>query len=913
MDILRNKRILWLLNHTTLRDAEVPMLIRLGFEVYLPKIVPFDEANRSTSVTYIYDSSLSINQELLKKLNSFDFYTESWSKTLAKEINEYFGTAIVPVFPKMVDAVCDEFEGPIFLRIFGLEGNKTYADRFKTMFSKRVFNRIRRSNEIYMAASIANTIDNEPHWIRKNTVYLPQGLPLDFYSHENQWRGDKNRIFFVCPRIKSHPYYNQIYQDFKKTFGDLPHIIAGAQPVEVTDDPSVTGFVEQKEYVEIFKSSKVMYYHSMEERHLHYHPIEAIVYGLPVIFMSGGVLEFLAKKKLPGCCETLEEARVKIQRILNGDVSFTQEVTISQKALLREFDTLYVEKCWRERFVPFIESHSQKTNAVLVERPTSKLTHVGIWMHETNPNGFTGEGISRLLAMIVSGSKNYPDLQIHIAAVSWVKQAIIDYMDDLGVDTQHLSFELVSDKPPLIFQVYNWWINRKPRPRKQWFFGNKLRKHLQEIRTEAATRFIALRPGAGLLIMFSLVVIVFPFIVVLGILFAIFNVIRKLLDRGISLLHINELTESARGHLHRRKETIFGLAPKVYAYMADAELKLLARKVGRDKKFTAWFFAYPNQKYLSYFNSATIVAVPDIVYFDFPSRYSRAVNDLVDNHFFFIKQTISNADAVITFSEHVRQNQIIRPAYQPKENVTVIRHAPIETRSLISSRPGVDDSELLLLARRVIKNYLQKQTLNRNDADAVYLRSLNLGDISYLFVSSQSRLHKNHLKLLEVYRILLREKYINIKLVFTGEFSDEMQKYITQERLHLDVLSMHYMPPVVHASFYACARLTVIPTLFEGGFPFVFSESLSVNTPVVMSNIPVVREILSEAEQNLFCFDPYNTQGMVEKIKWALENRSSLLSAQTHVIEQMKMRTWAHAAEEYLGVIIKTKKRKRKA
>jgi len=234
---------------------------------------------------------------------------------------------------------------------------------------------------------------------------------------------------------------------------------------------------------------------------------------------------------------------------------------------------------------------------------------------------------------------------------------------------------------------------------------------------------------------------------------------------------------------------------------------------------------------------------------------------------------------VITFSEYVRQNHVIKPGYQREENVTVVRHAPIETRSLISPRLGVDDDELRLLARRVIKNYLRKQTQNRSDKDAIYLRSLNLGEIDYLFVSSQSRLHKNHLNLLKAYRFLLRERYINLKLVFTGEFSDEMDEYITEERLHLDVLSMHYMPPVVHASFYTCAKLTVVPTLFEGGFPFVFSESLSVNTPVVLSDIPAVREVFSEEERKLFCFDPYNIQEMAHKIKWALENRSSLLDA----------------------------------
>jgi len=907
MDHQKNKRILWLLNHTTLRDGEVPMLLRLGFEVYVPKIIPFDEANQSASVTYAYDSSLSITPGFLKQLNKFDFYNRQWPKSLAKDINQHFSVAIVAIFPEMVDAVCNAFEGPIFLRIFGLEGDKTYADRFKTMFSKTVFSRIRKSEGIWMAASIANTIDNEPQWIRRNSVYLPQGLPLDYYSHEDKWRGDNNRIFFVCPRINSHPYYNKIYREFKKTFGNLPHIIAGAQPIDVNNDPNVIGFVEQKEYVELFLSSKVMFYHSTEERHLHYHPIEAIAYGLPVIFMSGGVLEFLAKKKLPGCCDTSEEARNKVRRVLDGDAAFIQEVVDSQKLLLQEFDTSYVEKCWRERFADSLESYHSKQNKINAVRPESELKHIGIWMHETNPNGFTGEGISRLIAMIVRGIQDRNDLQIHIAAVSWVKEAIINYMDELGVNTQRLSFALVNENPPLVFQLYNWWIDRKPRPRKYWPYREKLYNKLQEIRTEIGTRFVVLRPGIGLLAITLLGVVASPVIIVLGVVFTFFYVTKKLLDGLINLLHIRQLTESVRGYVFSMKEKLFGLAPRVYLYMANAEMKFLAKKIGRDKKFSAWFFAYPNNKYIDYFNSPTIVAVPDIVFMDFPSRYSQKENDLMENQFGFIKQTISNAEKVVTFSEHVKQHHVIKPGLKRKEDVTVIRHAPIDMRTLISSRPDVDDIEIHFLARRVIKNFIQKQTEGHSDTYSIYLRSLDLGEINYLFVSSQSRLHKNHLNLLKAYRFLLREKYANLKLVFTGHFSGEMQEYITQERLQLDVLSMHYLPPTVHASFYACAQLTVIPTLFEGGFPFVFSESLSVSTPIIISDIWAVRETLSKDEISLYCFDPYNIQDITEMIEWALENRASLLSSQTKTLKKMKSRTWKDVAEEYIQVFTSTK------
>lgn len=879
------------------------MLLRLGYEVFVPKIVPFDEANRSASVTYEYDSSLTIPQGLLKKLNHFDFYTQPWPKNMAREINEYFGTAIAAIFPEMVEATCNSFDGLIYLRIFGLEGDKTYADRFETMFSDKVFRRIRKGTNIRLAASIANTIDHEPLWVQRISLYLPQGLPLSYYQHENKWRGDTGQIFFVCPRIKSHPYYNKIYQDFKRNFGDLPHIIAGAQPVEVTDDAHVTGFLEQEEYLETFMSSRVMFYHSMEERHLHYHPIEAAVYGLPLIYMSGGVLEFLAKRKLPGCCDTFEEARLKIRRILNGDEDFISDVVNSQKILLQEFGTQYVEDSWREKFstslyLPRLPSESR-------EDQDNEKTHVGLWMHETNPGGFTGEGISRLLAMIILGAQERADLQIHIASVSWVKQAVADYLEDLGVDTQRIIFDVVNETPPLIYQVYDWWINRKPRKRRPLTILENLHKKFLAIRSEIASRFVVIRPLSGFLLIALITLVALPFLLIFGLLLLILYIIKKILDLLIRLFHISQLVAHIRSVIGRVRNYVFGLAPRVFSNMVNSELKVLAEKVITEDKCSTWFFAYPNNKFIHKFTRPTVVAVPDIVYLDFPTKYSKVVPDLVDNHYFNIKQTITQADKVITFSNYVRENQVIKSGFQLPENIHVIPHAPIETRPLISSRSGVGDDEMLLLARRMIKGYLRKETEGCSDQQSIYLRSLNLGSINYLFVSSQSRLHKNHLNLIKAYRILLRERYVDAKLVFTGAFSGEMQEYVDKEKLHLDVLSMHYMPARIHAAFYACAHLTVAPTLFEGGFPFVFSESLSVNTPVVLSDIPVVREVLSPEERSIICFDPYNVIDMVNRISWALENHSYLLDVEGKILSRLKTRTWQSVADEYLDVFNK--------
>ncbi|MGN1780916.1 hypothetical protein ACKE11_21165, partial [Yersinia enterocolitica] len=95
-----NKRILWLLNHTTLREYELPILVDLGFEVYTPKKFPRNADNRSASVTYEYDDSLNIPLEIIEQLNEYDFYSDRFDPKILSILNEYFSFAIVAyMFP----------------------------------------------------------------------------------------------------------------------------------------------------------------------------------------------------------------------------------------------------------------------------------------------------------------------------------------------------------------------------------------------------------------------------------------------------------------------------------------------------------------------------------------------------------------------------------------------------------------------------------------------------------------------------------------------------------------------------------------------------------------------------------------------------------------------------------------------
>jgi glycosyltransferase involved in cell wall biosynthesis len=167
------------------------------------------------------------------------------------------------------------------------------------------------------------------------------------------------------------------------------------------------------------------------------------------------------------------------------------------------------------------------------------------------------------------------------------------------------------------------------------------------------------------------------------------------------------------------------------------------------------------------------------------------------------------------------------------------------------------------------------------------------------------RPHKNLFNLLTAFDALVRERYLPLKLFTTGNMTyaaPHVQSFLTERCLELDVINVPDLPSDIHAAFYGLAELTVVPTLFEGGFPFPFTESLSVDTPVVMSNIPAVREVLPDQLVPLALFDPYDPNSIADRIQWALEHRAELLREERTAYDELTQRTWDDVVKEYFDV-----------
>jgi hypothetical protein len=353
-DSVKNKRILWLFNHTPLREFEVPMLLDLGFEVFCCKQLPGKDININSYTSVIdFDDNLTIKKDDLEKLNNFNFYDQDFSKEIKQIINANFGVVFFPIYEKTIVNVLKHLDGKLFLHVFGREYDSNYSSLVKYYLDKefkRTMNKVK--GRFWFAPAYEQITLIEDDFLKNNAAYLPIGMSKSVLQKQDTWEGGINKILFICPRIEveKNGYYRKIYDNFKNYFGDLSYEVVGGQ-INKLPDRNITGFLSNKEYEKRFTKYSVMFYHSQEKRHVHYHPLEAIVYGMPLIFMGGGILSDSGGAGLPGECKDFNEARVKIERILKGDKRFAKEIIKSQKRILKRYSLEYCRDIWKMNFL----------------------------------------------------------------------------------------------------------------------------------------------------------------------------------------------------------------------------------------------------------------------------------------------------------------------------------------------------------------------------------------------------------------------------------------------------------------------------------------------------------------------------------------------------------------------------------
>jgi glycosyltransferase involved in cell wall biosynthesis len=174
-------------------------------------------------------------------------------------------------------------------------------------------------------------------------------------------------------------------------------------------------------------------------------------------------------------------------------------------------------------------------------------------------------------------------------------------------------------------------------------------------------------------------------------------------------------------------------------------------------------------------------------------------------------------------------------------------------------------------------------------------------DSPFALYPAQTWPHKNHLRLLDAFALLRKEKQFHLKLICTGSrnfFWPDIKRHLKELRLSDHVFFPGFVNFAELRALYRLASFVVFPSLFEGaGFPIL--EAFKEGTPVTSSGVTSIPEYAGDAA--LF-FDPDSVESIARAIERMHDDAATRVELAKRGSERIKRFSWDRTARAYRAV-----------
>ena len=175
----------------------------------------------------------------------------------------------------------------------------------------------------------------------------------------------------------------------------------------------------------------------------------------------------------------------------------------------------------------------------------------------------------------------------------------------------------------------------------------------------------------------------------------------------------------------------------------------------------------------------------------------------------------------------------------------------------------------------------------------------------YLFYPTQIRPYKNVATLVRALALLV-EDYPDLKLILTGTPTDvpDVEQALQETGMYTHTLLIKNVPEAELYGLYHYAEVVPVTSVFEGGFHYQAMEGLFQHAPIVVADIPVVRERIESfgydvESSGILLFDPLNSEALAKEIRKVLDDREGTIQRQHGFADQLMSYTWKEAIVHY--------------
>lgn len=554
------------------------------------------------------------------------------------------------------------------------------------------------------------------------------------------------------------------------------------------------------------------------------------------------------------------------------------------------------------------------------------MKEYGIFLGYGPDQSFAKDGIGRLIGFLLSGSLKVKDCRVTIACPGWCMEEVDLLLNEFSIDKSR--FQIITTDIPM-------WVRWKRLISKRGESSGLLVYSKKAIRwlKERLIEVISSTPSYAIFKMIILMVIAVPLfslaffmlfcisviadiIILLSVpIFACFKYIRKKPKVKLNI----EQNVFLKKVLSLNTEVVkrFGDVSWLYGgydELREKEFQMLIRKINRHKEVKIWLSPFASWDEVRFIKAHTIVVMPDIVFFDFPARYHQT-HRIIQK----MMSSLSAATHIVTYSNYVKMEHLVKKCNISAEKLSVIHHAATHNETIFSTKDFKRES------MRIVNNYREKyekkyinlyEGINQSHLQGIekfifenmrYAAELDFDRLTYIIFPTQVRPNKNFRTLFEAMELLVHVYKEDIKLILTTEINYLVDyQFIEKKHLERNIVILSRVPNRVLVALNCLAVCSVNPTLFEGGFPFPFTEAFSVGTPSVMGNIPVVREFdIPQKIADKMLYDPYDADDLARKVRWAIHHKMELYALEKPFFDQYASRSWEDVADDYFQLMQK--------
>jgi len=536
---------------------------------------------------------------------------------------------------------------------------------------------------------------------------------------------------------------------------------------------------------------------------------------------------------------------------------------------------------------------------------------IGIFIAYHPNSELSNQGLGRLLRELTKGLLKNDGTEVALLCPSWLRKDVEELFSD--VRTPCLTI-LAPQHVPALVTLRNKFSKKGRKKEERVGLKTKILRFVKRTAGQAihsvevalATALSVRNPFLFLVTLFALAlvgVLLAPLYIV-AIAIASLTLIPFLFARVPALKRARSNFSRLYGMIRSRMPLRHRppLRFTVYDQIFKNETKHMISIADSRKDIDIWFSPTVFWPEFSSINAPTVQAFPDMLISEFPTTFALELAGSVAV-FKRASKAIKAGKHFTSYSEAVGHGALSKRFDVDQNNIHVIPHAPINLSKFVTVIGTLDDE----MAKNKFTTNLIHGHRNAKWSGDQYLSTFDFSDTQFIFYASQFRPNKNIMNLVKAFEIVLRKRHKYIKLIMTGswEHAPEVLAYIKKKRLTRDIITAYNASDEVLAALYAKARLSVNPTLYEGGFPFTFAEGMSVGTPSLMSRIPQVTDVIKGNLAETMLFNPYSIDDIASKIEFGLDHRDQLIGLQTPLYNEMRNRTWSDVAEDHIDAFQK--------